>query len=513
MPPSRSAWGGALSGAESSARRRPARRRACRDLVALGPASSPRPSASSSASSRATIPEVHRLVVASYARSCRHLVQCAPGKGTEPGQGAGLGHPHRRRRHADDRRRPPRRCSPTATRSRMISRCVVGQAAPAARTAGGPGRWRPPAAPARARRRAASGSASVGGDGRVADRRALRVGDLVRGDAVDERGERPALRPGSGAAPRSTARQTSWATSSAVVYAPPMRPSRARQYRTSPGRTSASSAAVAAAVALGGPADELGARSRVMSSRAHLRYRRVNRTLPRSVAVCLAHVLRRTAAQRSCCVSTGVPMYQAATEREGSMGVEVRVAGADEVLRWPAGLVGRQPDPARRRDLRPARTVRHRQVGVPQDARRPAPARPRLDLDRGQGPAPAVRARAVRGAQAVRRAVPGRRAVRLDEHLRQRGVPAARAHPQVRVADPGASSPRSSTWSAWSARRRSCPARSPAACASGPAWPARSCSTRRSSCSTSPTPGWTRSAPRTSTSSSSTSTSGPGRRS
>ena len=40
----------------------------------------------------------------------------------------------------------------------------------------------------------------------------------------------------------------------------------------------------------------------------------------------------------------------------------------------------------------------------------------------------------------------------------------------------------------------SCPARSPAVCASGPAWRAPWCSTRRSSCSTSPTPGSTRSA-------------------
>ena len=49
-------------------------------------------------------------------------------------------------------------------------------------------------------------------------------------------------------------------------------------------------------------------------------------------------------------------------------------------------------------------------------------------------------------------------------------------------------------WSASTAPRRSCPARSPAACASGPAWPGRWCSTPRSSCSTSPTPGSTRSA-------------------
>lgn len=41
------------------------------------------------------------------------------------------------------------------------------------------------------------------------------------------------------------------------------------------------------------------------------------------------------------------------------------------------------------------------------------------------------------------------------------------------------------------------PGRSPVGCASGPALPARSCLTPASSCSTSPTPDWTRFAPRT----------------
>ncbi|MFD0537352.1 ATP-binding cassette domain-containing protein [Actinomadura luteofluorescens] len=48
------------------------------------------------------------------------------------------------------------------------------------------------------------------------------------------------------------------------------------------------------------------------------------------------------------------------------------------------------------------------------------------------------------------------------------------------------------------ARSANCPARSPAACASAPASPARSSSTRRSFCATSPTPAWTPSARRTS---------------
>ena len=46
----------------------------------------------------------------------------------------------------------------------------------------------------------------------------------------------------------------------------------------------------------------------------------------------------------------------------------------------------------------------------------------------GEGP--------LRGPQAVRRAVPGRRDVRLDGPLRQRRLPAARAHQEVRVRDP-----------------------------------------------------------------------------
>ncbi len=41
----------------------------------------------------------------------------------------------------------------------------------------------------------------------------------------------------------------------------------------------------------------------------------------------------------------------------------------------------------------------------------------------------------------------------------------------------------------------SSPARSPAVCANAPGWPARWCSTRRSSCATSPTPVWIRSVP------------------
>ena len=71
---------------------------------------------------------------------------------------------------------------------------------------------------------------------------------------------------------------------------------------------------------------------------------------------------------------------------------------------------------------------------------------------------------------------------------------------QVRVRDPLHRDGEDGAWSAWSARRTSCRARSPAGCASGPAWPARWCSTPRSCSSTSPTPVWTRCVRRTSTS-------------
>ena len=51
-----------------------------------------------------------------------------------------------------------------------------------------------------------------------------------------------------------------------------------------------------------------------------------------------------------------------------------------------------------------------------------------------------------------------------------------------------------------SSARDRCPTSSPAGCASAPDSPGRSCSSPTSSCSTSPTPAWTRSAPRCSAS-------------
>ena len=70
----------------------------------------------------------------------------------------------------------------------------------------------------------------------------------------------------------------------------------------------------------------------------------------------------------------------------------------------------------------------------------------------GQRRRHAARARPVRGPQAVRRAVPGRRPVRLDEPLRQHRLPAARAHEEVRGRDQARSSSR--RWSSSASGRR-----------------------------------------------------------
>ena len=80
--------------------------------------------------------------------------------------------------------------------------------------------------------------------------------------------------------------------------------------------------------------------------------------------------------------------------------------------------------------------VRHRQVGAAQDDHRPAQARPGQRRDRGRRHRLVPREGALRDPQALRRAVPGRRDVRLDEPLRQHRLPAARAHQEVRVRDP-----------------------------------------------------------------------------
>ena len=96
-----------------------------------------------------------------------------------------------------------------------------------------------------------------------------------------------------------------------------------------------------------------------------------------------------------------------------------------------------RPEPGRpgRPDLDDPGPVGHGQVGVHQAHGRPAlPRRGRRPGPRRVGAEHAGR-RAVRDAQEVRRPVPGRRALRLDEPVRQRRVPAAPAHRQGRGGD------------------------------------------------------------------------------
>ena len=94
-----------------------------------------------------------------------------------------------------------------------------------------------------------------------------------------------------------------------------------------------------------------------------------------------------------------------------------------------------EPGHPRRPDLDDPGPVGHRQVGVHQAHGRPAlPGRGRRAGPRRVG-AEHGRRRAVRDAQEVRRPVPGRRALRLDERLRQHRLPAAPAHRQGRGGD------------------------------------------------------------------------------
>ena len=110
------------------------------------------------------------------------------------------------------------------------------------------------------------------------------------------------------------------------------------------------------------------------------------------------------------------------------------------------------------------------------------------------------RRRALRGAQKVRPAVPGRSPVRLDEHLRQHRLPAAPAHRQKRGGDRRDRQPppqrggayRGDLQDAERALGRDAQARR--------VRPGAGARTRRSSCSTSQTPASTRFAPRCSAS-------------
>lgn len=94
--------------------------------------------------------------------------------------------------------------------------------------------------------------------------------------------------------------------------------------------------------------------------------------------------------------------------------------------------------------------------------------------------------------KALRCPLPGRCPLRLDDPLRQRRLPAARAHEEDRGRDQAHRDREDGPRRPVRCRGQACRARSPAACASAPGWPVPSCSTPRSSSSTSRTPVSTR---------------------
>ena len=157
-----------------------------------------------------------------------------------------------------------------------------------------------------------------------------------------------------------------------------------------------------------------------------------------------------------------------------------RRAGRDRVRRRPQG-VRAQPGAARaehgaarEQDLDDPRPFGNGQVGLHQAHRRAALSRPgRRDRARALDPEPARR-RPVRAAQEVRRAVPGRRAVRVAEPVRQRRVPAAPAHREGRRGDRGDRQPAPQRGRARQREREDAQRALRAGCASAPASPARS---------------------------------------
>ena len=94
-----------------------------------------------------------------------------------------------------------------------------------------------------------------------------------------------------------------------------------------------------------------------------------------------------------------------------------------------------QPRPARGPGLDGAGPVGHRQERADQAHRRPALPRLRRRARARRIDPEHDRRRTLRGAQEVRPALPGRRPLRLDEHLRQHRLPAAPAHRQERGRD------------------------------------------------------------------------------
>ena len=114
--------------------------------------------------------------------------------------------------------------------------------------------------------------------------------------------------------------------------------------------------------------------------------------------------------------------------------------GTDQVLRLAHRARGHHLRHPQGQDQRHHGPVGHRQVGAPQEHHRPAAPRRGRDLGRRRGDRRDGRAGPLPGPPQVRRPLPGRRPVRLDEHVRQHRLPAPRAHQQDREGDPARSS-------------------------------------------------------------------------
>src|SRR6478672_3019645 len=120
---------------------------------------------------------------------------------------------------------------------------------------------------------------------------------------------------------------------------------------------------------------------------------------------CMTRSPMRTLVVMASAGASGLPTISTYARRGGGwvhVGRRCTGRGPDAVLRGTAGLVQPEPGPAGRGDLRPARPLRYRQVGIPQDPGRPAAPRPRVGLGRRARRGPAAGQGALRGTPAVR---------------------------------------------------------------------------------------------------------------
>jgi hypothetical protein len=132
-------------------------------------------------------------------------------------------------------------------------------------------------------------------------------------------------------------------------------------------------------------------------------------------------------------------LAQARPRRGGARGAAAGLRACDRVSRRQQG-VRREQGPQRAEHGHPGGphlddhgAVGHREVGVHQSHGRPHDARRRRRARRGRVDPADGRPRAAGHAQGeVRRALPGRRAVQLDDAVRQRRLPAAPEHRQAR---------------------------------------------------------------------------------